>query len=449
MAAVPQSLASHLMLVGISHRSATAALRDLLFANDFDQPRLLAQLQTAGITEAVVFSTCERIEVLAANGDIDLVTDALVTAIASQISIDHDTLRAQCTHHQGVDAARRLFAIASSLDSDIIGEPQVLGQVKESHRLAAAIGMTGPILEASLQAAYSVAKRVRNETSLAEQPVSIATAALRVGRDIHGDLSRRSVLIVGSGEMGEILAAEMKDAGVTQLVVLHQTLRRAESIAQRLSCHFRPWEELADALTNADIVVASVGSGRYSLTAGAIELALKRRRRRPIFFIDAAVPSDVDPAAADIDGAFVYDLGDLERVAHYGKAKREAAMVAAWRIVEQELAAFLRQHDERAAVPSVTALRRHFEAARDQILADGKLDAAAATRLLINRLLHDPAEVLRDAAADDQITGASLEHSVKRLFRVGTGHPDDSEKDRQDLSKEKLGQEESGEEDKD
>jgi glutamyl-tRNA reductase len=296
----------------------------------------------------------------------------------------------------------------------------VLGQVKESHRIAQAAGMTGPTLEAVLQGAYAAAKRVRNETSVAEQPVSIVASALMVARGLHGALDGSTGLLIGLGEMSELLGSELRDAGLEDLVVIHASAARAEAAAHRLHCHFRPWEQLEAALAEADIVVAASGSGQYTITPELAEQALRRRRRRPILFIDAAVPGDVDPAVDKLDGAFVYDLGDLERVARAGKATREGTAVAAWRIVGEEIESFLRQRAERAAVPAVNALRRHFEAVRAQILAQGGLDAEAATRLLVNRLLHDPSEVLRAAAAGTS-DGDALDESVVRLFRLEAG----------------------------
>jgi glutamyl-tRNA reductase len=199
--------------------------------------------------------------------------------------------------------------------------------------------------------------------------------------------------------------------------------RRAEAAARRLSGHFAPWADLDSALAGADIVVTATGLGRYILSTAMMETALKRRRRRPIFVVDAAIPSDVDPAVAGMDGAFVYDLADLERVALQGRVGREAATQAAWSIVDEAVAAFARDRAERAAVPAVAALRAHFERERRRLLADHSgLDAGSATRLLVNRLLHHPSEALRELAADQDGVGlaerAAAERLLFRLFRL-------------------------------
>jgi glutamyl-tRNA reductase len=239
---------------------------------------------------------------------------------------------------------------------------------------------------------------VRAETALAGQPVSIAASALLVARDVHGALDRRGALLIGLGEMGEFMAAELVEAGIGNLVLAHPSAARAEAAARRLGCHFRPWDELAEALAGADIVVTAMGTGAYTVTAPQAEAALKHRRREAIFFVDAAVPGDVDPAVAPLDGAYLYDLEDLERVAlegaSGGQADRAAETATAWRILDEELAAFLRgptQSGEASPgeAPVSATLRQRFEAARAEVLAEGHGSAEDATRRLVERLLRD------------------------------------------------------------
>ncbi|MEE8189019.1 MAG: glutamyl-tRNA reductase [Kiloniellales bacterium] len=431
MAEVAGDPTSHLLVVGVKERSAGTALRERLFAEEPDPAPLLSHLRGAGVGEAVVLATCERVELLAVEGEA-AAGEALLHALAEQTGIAAEDIQAQSFRCDGLEALTHLFRVAASLDSQVVGEPQILGQIKDCHRLASEAGMVGPTLEAVFQAAYGAAKRVRSETALGEQPVSIAASALQIARDVHGDLSRRSALLLGLGEMGEFMAAELLEAGVSDLVVMHVSLTRAEAVARRLGCHFRPWEELDEALAAADIAVAALGTGRYTVTADQAEAALKRRRREPIFFIDAAVPADIDPAAVQADGAFVYDLEDLERVALKGKATREAAADAARGILGEELAAFLRLRAERSAVPAVAALRQRFEAVRQEVLADGRLSAEDATRLLVNRLLHDPSEVLRAAAGKpekDAEERTLLTRALARLFRIDDGRKPGKEND--------------------
>jgi glutamyl-tRNA reductase len=421
--AVNDDSVRRLLVFGVNHRSATTAVRDRLLVEDFDRPALLAEISAAGMDQALLLATCDRLEVVALLEDPDAAAAPLLKTFADWAQVTVAELQGQSYRHFDEAALRHVFAVAASLDSQVIGEPQVLGQVKESHRLAAAAGTLGPGLEAVLQAAYAAAKRVRSETAVAERPVSITASALMVARNLHGETARCSALVVGLGEMGEMLALELKDAGVGELVIMHGSAARAEAAAHRLRCHFRPWEELAEALSGADIVVSALGSGRHTVTAPLVEAALKQRRRRPILFIDSAVPGDVEPAVQDLDGAFVYDLDDLENVAREGKASREATALAAWRVLEEELAVFRRRRAERAAVPAVAALRQHFEAVRQEVLSQSGLDAEAATRLLVKRLLHAPSAALRAAAAGDPEAGRTLERATERLFRIDDSTP--------------------------
>ena len=405
-----------LVVFGLNHRTAVQGLRDKLFLEPDELPALLSDVRGAGIAEALVLSTCDRVEVAAVCDDPEAAFGFLQDLLTARSGLPAASFDGQWFRVSGRAAAGHLFAVTAALESQVIGEPQVLGQVKESHRLAAASGALGPRLEAALQAAYGAAKRVRSETPIGEMPISIAAAAVQLAKRIHGDLARCSVLLLGLGEMGELLAGELRAAGAGRMLIVHESDKRAEVAAHRLGCNFRPVAELSDALAEADLVVAASGTGRSAIAAAGAEQALKRRRRRPMFFIDAAVPGDVEPAVGDLDGAFLYDLADLETAAMEGRASRQATLEAARRILEEELAGFLRSRAERDAVPAVVALRRHFENLREGVLAQPGLDAAEATRLLVNRLLHRPSEALRRAAAEGAADRESLERSVETLF---------------------------------
>ncbi len=401
-----------LVLVGANHRSASAALRDKLFVEESGFGDVLGRVRAAGIGQALLLSTCDRVEVHAVHEDTGAAAQAITRILAERAGVD--AAEAGLYTLEGAEALRHLFAVAASLDSLVIGEPQVLGQVKASHRLARQAGMTGPALESVLQAAYAAAKRVRAETAIGERPVSIAASAVQLARDVHGDLSRCGGLLVGLGEMGGIMVEQLRAAGLARVTVTAPSQARAEAAARRLTAHHASFDALADSLVNADIVVTALGSGRSAIGVELMETALRRRRRRPVFLIDAAIPGDVEPAVNKLDGAFVYDLDDLERLAHAGRASREAASTAAWSIADEALAAWQHGRTERAAAPTVSALRRRFEAVRGDVLSTAAgADAAEATRLLINRLLHDPSEALRGSAA-----GAPADHDVEAMERI-------------------------------
>jgi len=409
-----------LFVVGANHRSAPLAARDRLFFDEAGHAELLGRLKARGVAQAIALATCDRVEVQGAAADPQGAMRTVLVALAEGAQTTAAEIEPHVYKLTGAVALRHVFAVAASLDSLVIGEPQVLGQVKASHRVSHSAGLTGPELEAALQAAYATAKRVRSETRVAERPVSLAAAAAQIARDVHGELQSASGLLIGIGDMGVLLAEHLQEAGLGRLVVAAASAARAEPVARQLGCNHAAMDRLDELVAASDVVISAQGAGQYTLTAEAVTRALRRRRQRPIFLVDAAIPGDLAPDIDAIDGAFRYDLDALEAVAMAGRAKREEAAKDAWRIVEQEVAAFQRARSERAAVPALAALRRHFETARALLLAEQPgLDAAEATRLLVNRLLHDPSQALRAlAAAGDDVEREQAEALVRRLFNV-------------------------------
>ena len=410
--------AGPLLVLGINHRTAPQELRDCFALIEADLASALEDLRGAGLDEAALIATCDRVELVAATNDAPRAAAALSTLLVRRGAAAPETVARALYRHEGAAALRHLFAVASALDSLVIGEPQVLGQVKEAHRLATEVGLAGAELEAAFAAAFAAARRVRRETRIAERPGSIAAAALQLARDIHGELARCSALLLGPGEMGELMAEQFQRAGLAHFVVCGPPAR-AERAALRLRSNHAPLEALDEALAAADVVIASLGSGRAVLTAPRVAAALRRRPTRPIFVIDAAIPADAEPAVNDLDGAFLYDLGDLERAALAGRATRAAASAEAWRIIEAELAGFAQRRAERRAVPAISALRAHVEALRQQALAESGGDGEAATRLLASRLLHAPSEVLREMMGAVPEEAEVMEDLLRRLFRLG------------------------------
>jgi glutamyl-tRNA reductase len=387
------------VVIGFSHRSSPAALREKIFVADGEMTGFLADLRVSGVSQAIVLSTCDRVEVQAMAEDSGACTEAFLRLLGARCGISPAELGRHAVFLAGPDALRHIFAVAGSLESQVVGEPQVLGQVKEAHRRARDAGLIGPELDTALQAAYSAAKRIRNETAIGERPVTLASAAVQVARDVHGDLAGSTTLLIGSGDMGELLLEHLRAAGLKRLLVSGPSPARAAEIARAAGGHIVPFEPLAPLLAEADIVVSAAGMGRYLIGRADAEEALRRRRRRSILFLDLGVPTDIDPAIEPLDGAFRYDMDDLERVALSGRVSRETAAAEAWAIIDAELQAFARDRAGRSAGPAISALRRHFEEHRARVLLEAGGDAARATELLINRLLHDPSEVLRQLAA--------------------------------------------------
>jgi len=416
----PPASVQELLLVGASHRGATAALRERLFLDPGAAPAILQRLKQAGFAQALAVVTCDRCELYVFHANPDRGAARLREVLAATAGLAPELVSPQLFERRGVTALRHLFSVAASLDSPILGEPQVLGQLKANHRAAIEAGLIGPELEAMLQAAYLAAKRVRNETPLAEQPVSMATAAIGVAHELFGDLGRCSALLLGIGEMGEMMATELQKGGLARLAVMHPVTARAEMVARRLSGHFRDWADLDAALAGADIVISALGTGRVAIAKTAVKTALRARRHKPMLLFDAALPPDIEPAVGELDDAFRYDLDDLERLAMEGRSTRSNAAETAARILAEETAGFETRRAERAAVPALTALRTYFEAERQKALAEAGGDAEEATRRLVNRLLHGPNTALKAIAAEGR-DASSLTALIERLFGLEEG----------------------------
>jgi glutamyl-tRNA reductase len=411
------------LVVGANHRTSSLGLRDRLFVEDAGIAGFLEGLRALGIDQVLTLSTCDRVEVQAVVDDTGK-AEAVLAHLARHGSVEIEELRQQAYVLDGDAATRHLFRVAASLDSLVIGEPQVLGQLKAAHRLARDAGATGPELEALIQAAFAAAKRVRTETAVGEGPVSIAQVAVQVARDLYGALAERRALLIGAGEMGQLVGQHLVGAGLGYLTVTHPVSTRAEHLSRTLDCHRADYDSLAQQMAEADIIISALGRREPVLSADMIHAALRRRRWRPVFVIDLGIPGDVDPAVNRIDDAFLYDIQDLERLASESQAKRQEAAAAGEAIIEDELSQFLAGRAARAAVPALAAFRAWGEELREQVLREAGGDAEKATRLLLGRILHDPTMALKSAAEGDGGELARLEAALRRLFGIGDNNED-------------------------
>lgn len=407
-------MAPRLFIIGTNHRLSPAALRERFALVEDDLTAMLGALYAAGAREAVLLATCDRIELITSE---PATLAQFVPLVARRAGYPAAALDAVLYRHEGAAALCHLFAVASGLDSHVLGDGQVLGQVRAAHRIAAELGLVGPALETVFSGAFACARRVRRETPAAARSASLAAAAARLARDIHGALDRCGLLLIGPSDLGALMAEQFHRDGLRRIMVCG-TAARVGPVAAQLEANHCPLEEIDDALAAADVVITALGNGRTVLSASRVAAALRRRPRRAIFVIDAAVPPDAEPAVNALDGAFLYDLADLERWATAAGAIRDPGAGEAWQVVEDEVAGFRARAAARQAVPAVVALRRHAEGLRRQVLAERGCDAAAATRLLVNRLLHDPSEVLRDLAAGGAGDAEAIEALVRRLFRL-------------------------------
>ena len=400
-------------VIGLNYRTCSDPIRERLYVADEEIHRLLQSLGQGGFRDAVALSTCDRVEIL---GNHDATGDpiyAVSHALSETTGLDPLRIQPLLYNHVSTDALKHLFRVAASLDSIVIGEPQILGQVRASYRKAQDLGMVGRDLAQLFQAAYTTAKRVRSETAVAQGAVSLIAVALQIARSIHGDLSHCSATILGADEMALMIADSMRGAGLANLVIADRNARRATRVAHDLAANSVDFERRGEFLAQSDIVLCATGSGQYILTEELMQSVLKARRRRPVFVIDLAVPSDVEPAIERLDAVFIYNLDDLERLALEGKSGREVAIADAEAIVQTQVEHFLGDLSAREAGPLIREMRDAAESARERILSERPgADAAEATKLLASRLLHRPTETIRRLAAEQ-----GLDQRTERLVR--------------------------------
>jgi glutamyl-tRNA reductase len=418
-----------LHLVGINHRTAPVELRERLdFQTRGLQPALKALAAGDRASEAVVVSTCNRAEIYAAAANRSDVGASLVGFIAEYHGLDHSTLLPHVYELVDLEAARHLFRVAAGLDSLVVGEPQILGQVKEALTAATASETTGPLLNRLFRSSFAVGKRVRSETGLGSGAVSIGFAAVALARKIFGDLKGMNVLVVGAGEMGKLTAVHMKAQGVHRVTIMSRTMANAARTAEAIGgASAAPWEEIDDTLGAADIVIAATGAPAPILTKARIETVMRPRRNRPLFIIDIALPRDVEPAAGEIEQVFLYNIDDLQATVTENLARRASEIGRAEAIVSEELDKFATWFRSRGAIPTVVALRQRFETIRrtelerlafklSSLPPDARARVDEVTRLIVEKLLLSPTEQLKTLGDVDLAN--SYTEALTRLFEL-------------------------------
>jgi glutamyl-tRNA reductase len=433
----------HLLVVGLSHRTAPLELRERVDFQGRVDPALRALAARGATLEAVVLSTCNRAEVYAACDDLAATRTDLTAYVSEFHGVDRAELEPHLYHLADLDAALHLFRVAAGLDSLVVGEPQILGQVKEAHTVATAVQTVGPVLNRLFHSSFATGKRVRTETGLASGAVSVSYAAVALARKIFGDLTGRNVLVVGAGEMGKLTARHMKSQGVQRVMIVSRTLANAARTAEAIGGgSAAPWEGLDSALAASDIVITATGAGTPILSKAHVEAIMRSRRSRPLFIIDIAMPRDVEPSAGEIEQVFLYNIDDLQATVRENLARRASEVLRAEAIVNEEVGKFGVWLRSRGAIPTVVALRQKFENIRRAELArlDFKLsalplesrpDARACvdeiTRLIVEKLLLTPTEQLKGLG--DQDTIAAYSEALTRLFGLsasGEAEPEGS-----------------------
>jgi glutamyl-tRNA reductase len=427
-----------LFVTGLSHRTAPVAVRErLAIVPDELEARLRHAVGLPGVREVAIISTCNRVEIYGAFSDCDealasvrgLVCEALAAAVANDPRFSGEDPEAIFGRHLYTrvrrEAVHHLFRVAASLDSLVIGEPQILGQVKEAFDLAAKVGTAGPLLGAVFPRAFRVAKKIRRDTAIAVSRVSISSVAVDLARQFCEGFAGRQVLIIGAGKMADLAARVLRRDGAN-LMVINRTLARAEELAARLGGTALPWESLGQALARADIVISSTGARTPVLGKALVAEAKRSHHGRPLVLIDIAVPRDVDPEVGKLDGVYLYDIDDLQKVVQENLEDRKLEGARAEAVIEEELLRFLTTDKGRAAGPTIAALRaRALGVARaevEKLLANlGTADertrrgVQAMGEAIVAKLLHGPSVALKKEAASGG-EGPDLVEAVHKLF---------------------------------
>ena len=421
-----------LHVLGINHQSAPLEIREKLAFPAERQAGALADLAAqAGIEEVVLVSTCNRTEVYLSAADANSARSWL-TREAAKASLSVEPLL-YC--HSGQEAVRHAFRVAAGLDSMVLGEPQILGQVKQSLRTAESAGTVGGVLRKLFQETFAAAKKVRTETALGAHSVSMSAAALRLAQNVYGDLSRTRMLLIGVGEMVELAATYFVAQRPQAVMVANRTLERGEAFAERFDAKAIALAELPRRLHEFDIVITGTASPVPILGKGMIEAALRARKRRPMFIVDFAVPRDVEREVAQLEDVFLYTLDDLGSIVQEGADSRRAAVEQAEEIVRAQVAEFGARQGSRAAVPAIVELRRRADQYREAELLRARTRLArgddpqqvleALAKGLANKFLHHPSQALSRAAEGER---EGLVRAIEALFPEIPG--EDPESDR-------------------
>jgi glutamyl-tRNA reductase len=417
---------SELLAFGISHKTAPVAVRERVALGERAAEELLADLVARDeVHEAVAISTCNRTEVYVVAADVVHAEAELLAQIARRAGIRPTELAGVVYSPRNCDAARQLYRVTSGLESMIVGEAEVQGQVKRAYELALAAGTTGPLTNRLFRAALEAGKRVRTQTGIGRERLSVSTVAVELARDVVGDLSERSVVIIGAGETSERTAQALADQGVTTIFIANRHADRARALAGRFGGGVGSLDELPAHLEDADIVVASTSSPHALIAPEELELVMRARDRRPIVLIDIAVPRDIEPACAELDGVTLYDIDDLQAVVARNLEVRASERARAEEVVEEEIQRFARWMAQLDVTPTIAALREHGAMIVDQVLAEnsGRWESAstrdlarieAVARAVMQRLLHEP--TLRLKNADDDVAAHGRQQVLRDLF---------------------------------
>jgi glutamyl-tRNA reductase len=446
---------SELLAIGVSHKTAPVEVRERLALSQTRAPEFMRELRSdADVHETVAISTCNRTELYLVVGDPVEAESQVLTMLARQAGIRPTELAGAIYSYRNCDAARHLYRVVAGLDSMIVGEAQVQGQVKRAYEAALAQETTGALTNRLFSAALQTGKRVRSETAIGQLQLSIPSVAVALAKERIGKLDGHQVVIIGTGETGELTARALAESGAEAVFVASRRRDRAISLAQRYHGSSVPFDELPETLERADIVVAATASPHLLLEADEVAEVMRARRGRPLLLIDLAVPRDVEALCGTLDGVTLVDVDDLQAVAQRNRSVRQAEATRAEGIIEEEIQQFAAWLGTLEVLPTVAAMRAHAARIAAEVVAenDGKWETAserdharieAISRTIVNRLLHEPTLKMREMrddrvharmavvrelfgldadteapAAEQPPPGASVEHLARRRSRA-------------------------------
>jgi glutamyl-tRNA reductase len=420
-----------LLITGLSHHTAPVEVRERLA---FEENTLLEALdrlrRRPGMIEGMILSTCNRVEVAVTAEEQTDAEGSIERFLAESRSVEPDWMSPYLYRYNGPDAIRHLFRVASSLDSMVVGEPQILGQLKTAYAMAKECGALSGYLDLVMTRAFNVAKRVRTETEIGTSAVSISYAAVELARDIFGSLAGKRVMLAGAGKMAESAARHLRRAGVSDILVTNRTRSRADLLAEEFQGQVVPYEDFAGMLAEIDILLTSSAAPHYILTREQMRGVISRRRNRPMFLIDIAVPRNIEPSVNQLDNVFLYDIDDLDRVVKSNLQARMNVAEQAEEIITEEVERMVLRLKTREMTPTIISLQEQLEQLRAAEIerARGKLGALtpqqeeaieALTRGIINKIAHGPITEMRRKASEPD--GIHLMNTIRKLFRLGEG----------------------------
>jgi glutamyl-tRNA reductase len=420
-----------LFVTGLNHRTAPVEVRERLA---FEERTLREALQglkgRPGLLEGMILSTCNRVEITVTAEEAADAEAVVEHFIAESRSVERSWVSPYLYRHDGADAIRHLFRVASSLDSMVVGEPQILGQLKNAYAMAKECGAVSGFLDLVLTRAFNVAKRVRSETDIGQSAVSVSYAAIELAREIFGSLTGKRVLVVGAGKMSESAARHLRRAGVSDILVTNRTRSRAESMAEEFGGRVVDYDKFFLSMPDVDIVIASSGAPDYIITKEQMKAVVSKRRNRPMFLIDIAVPRNIEPSVNELEGLFLYDIDDLDKIVDTNLKGRLEVAVQAEDIIREEVERMVLRLKTREVTPTIVSLQEQLELVRSGEIERmrGKLGALtpqqeeavhAITRGIINKIAHGPITELRRQASDP--AGIHLVGVVRQIFRLGEG----------------------------